>query len=102
MTVSINEIGTGNPSRLVQASQNAPMRVLVRNVGGTGLFIAHELQAVQNTNSNGSTYQLPPNQSDVFILAEGQSLFAAANGGGGVASLAVSEAIPLAKAWMES
>ena len=102
LTVSVPELGTPNPARLTQAPKDTPMRVLIRNVGGTTLFIAHEINALQNVNSNASTYQLTQNQSDSFVLAEGQSLFAAALGGGGSASLAISEAVPLGKIFMEN
>lgn len=100
-TVTVNQIAEGsNPSRLIQAS-DVPMRVVVRNTGGTTLLIAHESNQVANTNSLGDVFQIPNGQEDVFVLAPKQSLFAASVGGGGQASIAASEAMPV-KYFMES
>jgi hypothetical protein len=100
-TVSVPILGAVNPSRLVQAPNNSPFRVLVRNVGGVLIYLAFENEDLSSISAVGGVYQLPPGQSDAFVLAPSQSIFAAANGGNGLASVAVSEAIPL-KDWMES
>lgn len=94
-TLSIPGIGQGEASRLVQATKDQWMRVLVRNTGGTELLLAHDSTSLANVSSLGGVYQLPAGLSDAIILAPGQSLFAAANGGGGQASIAVSIAIPI-------
>ena len=100
-TLTIPVIGNNNPSRLWQAG-GIPARVLIRNTGGNPVLLAHDSADLAQLNSTGATYTLPPGQSDVIVLAPRQSLFAAAFGGGGQASVAVSEAIPVGKAWMES
>lgn len=101
-TLSVPAVGDGgNPSRLYQAGKTA-MRVLVRNNGGVILFIAHDVGDLANASSIGTSYQLPPAQSDVFVIAPGQSIFAASNGAGGVASVAISEAVPVANKYLES
>ena len=100
-TVAVPQIGSKNPARLFQAAK-IPMRVLIRNTGGVLIFIAHDVGDVGNINSIGATYALPGGASDVFVLAPGQSIFAAANGGNGQAAIAASEAVPVDKHWMES
>ena len=100
-TVAVPLIGAKNPARLYQASAT-PMRVVVRNVGGVAVFIAHNVSDLNNINSTGATYSLPAGQADVFVLAPGQGIFAAGNGGNGFVSIAASEAIPVDKHWMES
>ena len=102
LTIDVPALGSRNPARLTQAGAGSPLRVLVRNVGGVQLFISHELQNLTNVNSNGGTYQLPAGQSDVFVVAPSQSLFAASLGGGGKVSLAISEAVPLSEKFLES
>lgn len=100
-TLAVPNIGTEDPSRLTQAGP-VPMRVVVRNTGGVVLFIAHDVADLGNISNIGATYQLPPGQADIFVLAPKQSIIAAAQGAGGQASIAVSEAIPVDKNWMES
>lgn len=100
-TLSVPTIGSANPSRLVQAGQ-VPMRVLVRNVGPSVIFISHDVTDLANTSSLGASYQLPAGQSDVFVLAPQQSIIAASQGAGGLVSIAVSEAVPVGKSYLES
>lgn len=88
------------PSRLIQAG-DVPMRVVVRNTGGTVVFIAHDVGDLAQINSIGSAYQLPPGQADVFVLAPKQSIMAASQGGGGQCAVAASEAFPV-NDWMTS
>lgn len=99
-TLAVPALGLSDPSRLIQAGP-VPMRVVVRNTGGTIVFIAHDVSDLAQINSIGSAYQLPAGAETVFVLAPGQSIIAAAQGGGGQCSIAASEAIPL-KNWMES
>lgn len=99
-TLSVPEIGAGDPSRLIQAGP-VPMRIVVRSTGGTVVFLAHDIADLSNLNSIGATFQLPAGQSEVFVLAPGQSLMAASLGGGGQIAIAASEAFPVDK-WMTS
>jgi len=92
-TVQVPPTGT-NPSVLIYATQT-PMRVVVRNVGGTTIFLAHDTSVLQGSPPGlAGTFQLPAGASEVFVLQPKQGLFAAATGAGGIASIAVSEAIP--------
>lgn len=99
-TLSIPQVG-GDPTRLIQAGAN-PMRVVVRNNGGNVLLIAFETPSLSDVNNMGSIYQLPVGQSETFVLAPQQSIFAAGLGGGGTASIAASEAIPGKQFYQES
>jgi hypothetical protein len=94
-TLAIPAVGIGEASRLIQAPPDKWMRVLVRNTGGTVLLLATDNAALSSLSSLGATYQLPPGQSDAIVVSPGQSLFAAGNGGGGQASIAISMAIPI-------
>ena len=92
-TVQVPLFGT-NPATLYQAA-DVPLRILVRNVGGTNLLLAHEAPTLQTTPpQQAGTFLLPPGTSEVFVLQPREGLLAAAVGGGGMASIAVSEALP--------
>lgn len=78
------------------------MRVLVRNNGGNVIFLAYEAQDVSDVTSTGATFQIPTGQSDVLVLAPGQSLFCAALGANGTASVAISDAVPVRDRYLES
>jgi len=73
----------------------------VRNTGGTMIVISHEVNSLTDISQMGGLFQLPAGASEVFVLAPMQSLIAASVGGGGQASIAVSEAFPT-NTWMES
>lgn len=90
----------GNPATLYQAA-DLPLRILVRNVGGTAVLIAHDAPSLQQVPpGTAGTYQLPVGAADVFVLQPREAILAAAVGGGGQVSIAVSEALP--QVWMES
>jgi hypothetical protein len=99
-TLSVPAIGAPNPALLGQAGTN-PMRLAVRNTGGTPIVIAHDVASLSNLSQLSDVYQLPVGGTEVFVLAPRQQIFAACNGGGGFISIAVSEAYPV-KMWMES
>jgi hypothetical protein len=94
-------IGSKKNSRLFQAGDSA-MRVMVQNVGGNLVYLAHDSADLSQVNSTGGVFQLPSGGQAVFVLAPKQSLFAAANGGAGSVSIAASEAIPVGKHYLES
>ena len=79
-----------------------PMRIIVRNTGGALLFLAHDASTLVVDGSAGvqGTFQLPVGDSEVFVLAPKQGIYAIAFGNGGQVSMAVSEAVPTV--WMES
>lgn len=89
-----------NPATLYQAAE-LPLRVLVRNIGGTNVLLAHDAPSLQQTPpGQAGTFLLPPGASEVFVLQPREAILAAAVGAGGSVSIAVSEALP--QAWMES
>jgi hypothetical protein len=100
-TLSVPVVGSRSPALLIQAGE-APMRVVVRNIGGVAVFIAHEQTGLAQIGNQADQFQLPAGQSEVFVLAPKQSLSAAGSGGGGQVSIAASEAVPVGKHWMES
>lgn len=84
------------PTLLARAQKHVPMRVLVRNVGAVLVFLGSSPGDVAGSDGpQTATYRLPAGQEDVFILAGDQALYAVASGGGGLASVSYSEAIPL-------
>lgn len=92
-TVSVPVAGSPNPAVITQATA-VPFRVVVRNVGGNLVFLAHDSATLTSAPVAANVFQLPPGASEVFVLNVKQGLYAAAQGGGGLISIAVSEAIP--------
>jgi hypothetical protein len=93
-TISVNAVGAKNPTPIAQAA-TVPMRVLVRNVGAALIFIATDSGDVDPKNGPSTgTYRLPPGATDTFVLTPKQNLYALAAGAGGLASVALSEALP--------
>ncbi len=91
-TVFVPQVGT-NPALLYIAAER-PLRIVVRNVGGAIIFLAHDATTLGQTPVLAGTFQLPPGHESVFVLMPRQGISAAAAGAGGLASVAVSEAIP--------
>ncbi len=100
-TVNVPVFGApGGAATLYQAA-GVPLRIVVRNVGGANVLIAHDATSLATAPPGlAGMFQLPVGQSEVFVLQPRQQILASAVGGGGVVSIAVSEAIPTA--WMES
>jgi hypothetical protein len=101
-TVSVPAQGAGtnnNPATLYRAADR-PLRVVVRNTGAATLLIAHDTTALQVEAPLAGTFRLPVGASETYVLMPRQSLVAASIGAGGVASIAVSEALP--QVWMEA
>ena len=90
-TLSLPQVGDKNPSTVAYAT-NQPFRVVVRNIGPNRILLAHDSPTLQNAPATANTYEIPPGQSDVFVLAPKQGLFAAGEGAGGKISIAVSVA----------
>jgi len=91
-TVFVPSVGT-NPALLYIAA-DLPLRIVVRNVGGQIIFLSHDATTLGQTPVLAGTFQLPAGHETVIVLQPRQSLSAAAAGAGGLASIAVSEAIP--------
>jgi hypothetical protein len=98
-TISVPVAGTQAPATITRAT-DVPFRVVVRNVGGNLVFLAHDSSTLTTAPVSANSYQLPPGESETFVLNAKQGIFAAAQGGGGQISVAISEAIPTK--WMES
>jgi hypothetical protein len=95
-TISVPIIGSLSPATITQATE-VPFRVVVRNVGGNVVFLAHTSAALQVVPVAADVFQLPPGQTDVFVLNAKQGIYAAAQGGGGLVACAISEALPIMK-----
>ncbi len=93
-TLDVPAIGSSDPSLLHQAAQ-VPLRVVIHNVGGNLLFVGHSVSELAEPGTVGSAFQLLIGRELIVVLAPGQSVLAVAQGGGGLVSVAVSEAMPL-------
>lgn len=82
------------PALIVKAGKK-PLRVMCRNISEAVDFIlAFDASSLKNLPGVGGTYTLPAGDSDVFVLAPEQSLYAIANGTDGKICVAYSEALP--------
>lgn len=82
------------PALLVKASKK-PLRVMLRNISEAVDFIlAFDASSLKDLPGVGGTYTLPAGDSDVFVLAPQQALYAIANGTNGKICVAYSEALP--------
>lgn len=97
-TITVTGSGTESPSTIITAG-SLPMRVLIRNVGPTLVFLAHQASSLQGAIGFAASevFQLPAGVSEVFVLADKQGLYAVSQGGGGQLSFAASEAVPTMK-----
>lgn len=94
-TVGVPQIGAVNPATLTRAPRGKVVRLMVRNVGGVTVFIAHDVNDIATVaNAAATSYRLPPGQADVFVLMPEQGIYAVAQGVNGLVSIAISEAIP--------
>jgi hypothetical protein len=94
-TITVRGVGTTTPG-IVATATNAPLRVLVRNVGPALCFLSYETESLANPGGPSTgTYRLPAGKSDIFVLAPAQSLYTVAAGPGGLLTIAESEAFPV-------
>lgn len=98
-TIQVPSLGTSNPATLAVATL-VPMRLMIRNIGTTVVFLAHNSTELAQVGFTAGTYQLPPGGADIFVLAPRQGMWATATGLGGTVSIALSEAMPTF--WNES
>jgi len=89
VTVPANGVGP-----FYTAPSTVAMRVLVRNLGGTVIFLAFESSAVNGVTATSQRFELPAGLSEVFILQPRQSIFAVGLGPGRLCYTA-SEALPI-------
>lgn len=99
-TVTIPAVGSSEPAIVHQAADRT-MRVVINNIGGTLVFLAHNTSDFNEDNvAPSETFQLRVDQMVVIVLAPTQTIVAMAQGAGGEISIAVSEA--LSKEWLSS
>ncbi len=89
----------GEDPAVLYAAAARVLRVVVRNAGANTIFLSHDASNLQTVQLAG-TFQLPPGGETTIVLMPRQSLVASGAGPTGLASIAVSEAIPIA--WAES
>lgn len=95
LTAGVPIVGNDDgPGPIWQAPPDLAMRVVVRNVGGTVVFLAHDIADLQNVSSTSGAFQLNAGDFVEIYLAPSQRLVGAAQGGAGTLSIAASEAIP--------
>ena len=88
--------GAQAPATLYKAAAVA-VRMVVTNIGGNTIFLAHDPSTLSNSPVFAGTYQLQKAAQLVVVLAPGQGLYAAGLGAGGEVSIACSEALPVAE-----
>jgi len=94
-TITVPAVGTTTPG-IVATAATAPLRVLVRNAGPVLVFLAHTTENLANPGGPSTgVYRLPAADSDIFVLAPGQSMYAVSAGVGGLLTIAASEAFPV-------
>lgn len=87
-----------SPTTVVKGDRGVPMRCEVKNVGGVLLFFGVSSGDVGgNDGPTTAVFRVPPGDTDIFVLIQGQTLYAVGAGAGGLVSVAVSEAIPLSR-----
>jgi hypothetical protein len=89
------QIGERDPVAIGRAGQATPSRVEIRNLSATTVNVGLAQQDIQGPNGITSTiWQIPPGEKDLFILADGQVLFANASAPNARICVQVSEAYP--------
>lgn len=96
-TLNVPTQGT-SPALLYRAAER-PLRVVVRNVGGAAIVLAHDANALSVQNPTAGTYRLAIGDDVTIVLMAKQSVLAVAVGAGGLVSVAISEALP--QVWAE-
>lgn len=94
-SLTVPAVGSQAPATLWKAA-GIPMRVVVENLGPNMILLAHEPSTLSNAPAYASTYRLKPDKQLVVVLAPQQGLYAVSIGTGGQASIAASEALPVA------
>lgn len=95
LTAAVPIVGNDDgPGPIWQAPPNIAMRVVIRNVGGTVVFLAHDIADLQNVSSTQAGFQLNAGDEVTIYLAPSQRLVGASQGGPGTLSIAASQAIP--------
>lgn len=93
---NVPNIPTQNPAVLATAPANVPLRVVVRNTGGTPVRIGFDSASMNNISAS-DFYTLPAGANETFVIAGGQVLYAGSIGATGTLSFHWNEALPLQK-----
>lgn len=81
---------------VIARGTEVPVRVMVKNVGPVPLFLAGADQdVVTEEGPSSKTFQLDASESEVFVLAPEQNMYAVGATDGGRVSVTISEALPL-------
>ena len=96
-TLPIQPSGSSTPTVLCKAS-TGPKRVLVRNHGPSVLILGLNAEDIKTSPPKPTTFWLEKNQSDVFVLAKNQAIYAAAPGAQNRASYTMSDVVESAPA----
>lgn len=89
------QIGERDPVAVARAGQATPSRVEIRNLSATTINVGLAQQDIQGPSGITSTvWQIPPGEKDLFVLAEGQVLFANSSAPSARICVQVSEAYP--------
>lgn len=91
-TITVPTAGDPSPAILGTAT-NVPMRLVVNNIGGTLVILSHTSTQLSQQPALAGTFQLLVGQSNTFVLAPKQSLFAVGQGAGAQVSVAASLAL---------
>jgi hypothetical protein len=93
-TVTLPQISARDPVSVAFATDKA-CYVLIKNVSGAIVFVGFESSDVQGQSGPGSpSWQIQPANTDIFVLAAGQKLYAAANAPNALICVHVSEVPP--------
>lgn len=93
--VAVATIPANNVGPFYTAPDGTWMRVVVRNLGGSVLYLAFVSSALNGLQVTSDRYELPAGLSDVFILVPRQSFFAVANGANTRLCYTASVALPV-------
>lgn len=91
---SINIPAAGQDAIPIAYAGEVPIRALVRN-NDVAIFIQVSYELEDMSVGTSSVYTIPPLQSDVFVLAPGQKLYARSGDVSTIVSVAQSEAFPV-------
>ena len=99
-TLAVPAVGSADqPATLHQAADRV-VRVVIHNIGGCLVFLAHAVNDLNSSVSPSEVFQLGVDAELTLVLMPTQTILAASQGGGGRVSVAVSEALP--KEWLAS
>lgn len=93
-TYALPQVLERDPASVAYATR-VPVRVVVKNVGGAAVFVGFASGDVQSPDGVGTdVWIVNPSESDVFVLAPKQTMYASSAGPNGRVTVQVSEAFP--------